>query len=178
MIDKHCLILNKQMTSTGSGHVICPFDLGVTFQADCSIVGGTFADALDRKLGLRSEQRIALIGATPEVLHYFSEQFPDLEFVTSLRGGFDVVIYFVTRKSELTRRVATLTRAIRSKGALWIAWPKKTSGIVTDLTFDVVQDAGLSQTLVDTKICSISECWSGLRFAHRVSQQVPVSVSV
>ncbi len=137
-------------------------------------MGETFADGLERKLGFRDGQRIALIGATPDVLDFFSHQFPHLEFSTSLRGGFDLVVYFATRNSDLSRRINTLTRSLRDKGALWIAWPKKTSRIVTDLSFDVVQETGLAQSLVDTKICSISETWSALRFAQRVSQQVPV----
>jgi hypothetical protein len=137
-------------------------------------VGEIFADGLERKLGFRDGQRIALIGATPNVLDFFEMQFPDLEFSTTLRGGFDVVVYFATRNSDLSRRIAPLTRSLREKGALWIAWPKKTSGIVTDLSFDVVQETGIAQSLVDTKICSISEIWSALRFAQRVSQ--PVSV--
>lgn len=140
-------------------------------------MGGTFADGLERKLGLREGQRIALIGATPEVLDYFSKEFPDLEFATSLRGGFDLVIYFATRNSELSRRITTLTRSLRDKGALWIAWPKKTSRIVTDLSFDVVQETGISQSLVDTKICSISEVWSALRFAQRASNKIPAVAS-
>jgi len=141
-------------------------------------VGGTFADGLERKLGLREGQRIALIGATPDVLAFFTKQFPDLEFQTTLRGGFDLVIYFATRNSDLSRRINTLTRSLRDKGALWIAWPKKTSRIVTDLSFDVVQETGISQSLVDTKICSISEIWSALRFAQRVSSQMPAPVGV
>lgn len=140
-------------------------------------MGGTFADGLERKLGFRDGQRIALIGATDDVLEYFEKKFPHLEFSTSLRGGFDLVVYFATRNSDLSRRINTLTRSLRDKGALWIAWPKKTSRIVTDLSFDVVQETGLSQSLVDTKICSISEVWSALRFAQRVSHQTPVPVS-
>lgn len=137
-------------------------------------MGETFADGLERKLGIRDGQRIALIGASPTVLEFFQTQFPDHEFSTSLRGGFDLVLYFATRNADLSRRISPLTRSLRDKGALWIAWPKKTSGIVTDLSFDVVQETGILQELVDTKICSISEIWSALRFAQRVSQ--PVSV--
>lgn len=137
-------------------------------------MGGVFAQDLDRKLGIKDGQRIALIGATPEVLEYFSEKFPRLEFVTTLRGKFDLVLFFATRNSDLTRRIALLTRSLRDKGALWIAWPKKTSRIVTDLSFDIVQETGLAQALVDTKICSISEVWSALRFAQRQSRIVPI----
>lgn len=57
-------------------------------------MGGVFAQDLDRKLGIKDGQRIALIGATPEVLEYFSEKFPSLEFSTTLRGGFDLVLFF------------------------------------------------------------------------------------
>ena len=152
------------------------FDFYYHFRADYSTVGGTFAKGLEGKLGLREGQRVAIIGATPEVLEFFNKSFPYLEFSTSLRGGFELVIYFATRNSDLSRRINTLTRSLRDKGALWIAWPKKTSRIVTDLSFDVVQETGIAQSLVDTKICSISDTWSALRFAQRVSQPVGVGV--
>lgn len=137
-------------------------------------MGETFAEGLERKLGFRPSQKVALIGATPSVLEHFQTQYPDLEFSTALRGKFDLVIYFATRNSDLSRRITTLTRSLRDKGALWIAWPKKTSGIVTDLNFDVVQDTGIGESLVDTKICSISQIWSALRFAQRASSSSEV----
>ena len=130
-------------------------------------MGNIFAEGLEKKLGFREGQRIALIGAGQDVVDYFSKQFNHIEFSTTLRGGFDVVVFFATRNSELEKRINTLTRSLRSKGALWIAWPKKTSRIVTDLNFDVVQETGIAQSLVDTKICSISEIWSALRFTER-----------
>jgi len=130
-------------------------------------VGNNFAEGLDRKLGFREGYRIALIGAGPDVVDYFSKEFKHIEFSTTLRGGFDIVVFFATRNSELEKRITTLTRSLRSKGALWIAWPKKTSRIVTDLNFDIVQETGLAQSLVDTKACSISEIWSSLRFTER-----------
>jgi len=140
-------------------------------------VGGVFAQDLERKLGIKDGQRIALVGATPEVLDYFSKQFPNHEFFTTLRGSFDLVLFFATRNSDLSKKISILTRSLREKGALWIAWPKKTSRIVTDLSFDVVQETGIAQSLVDTKICSISEVWSALRFAQRQSQIQPVPMN-
>ena len=138
-------------------------------------MGNTFAEGLERKLGFRQGQRVALIGAGQDVVDFFSKEFKEMEFSTTLRGGFDVVVFFATRNSELEKRITTLTRSLRSKGALWIAWPKKTSRIVTDLNFDVVQETGLGQSLVDTKICSISEIWSALRFTER--RTVPASLT-
>lgn len=134
-------------------------------------MGEAFAESLDRKLGFKEDQKIALIGATESVLEYFQTQYPEIQFSVTLRGKFDLVIYFATRNSDLNRRILMLTRALRDKGALWVAWPKKTSGIVTDLNFDTVQDSGIAQDLVDTKICSISQIWSALRFAEKASNK-------
>jgi len=145
------------------------FDFDPLNRADCLAVGETFAQGLEKKLGVKDGQRIALVGATPEVLNFFEKEFPTLEFSTSLRGGFDLIIYFATRSAELSRRMNMLSRALRDKGALWVAWPKKTSRVVTDLSFDAVQEAGIEQSLVDTKVCSISEIWSALRFAQKAS---------
>jgi hypothetical protein len=87
------------------------------------------------------------------------------------RGHLDVIVFFVTRRAELTRRFPVFARALVAYGGLWVAWPKKTSGVATDLTFDAVQDVGLDVGLVDNKVCAIDGTWSGLRFAHRVEDR-------
>ena len=130
-------------------------------------MGNIFAQGLERKLGFREDQRIALIGASQDVVEHFATEFNYIDFSTTLRGGFDIIVFFATRNFELEKRITILTRSLRPKGALWIAWPKKTSRIVTDLNFDVVQEIGLAQSLVATKVCSISEVWSSLRFTEK-----------
>jgi hypothetical protein len=78
-----------------------------------------------------------------------------------------VTIAFVTRRADLERRVAAVRARMPDDGALWIAWPKRASGVVTDVTEDVVRAVALPTGLVDNKVCAIDETWSGLRLVIR-----------
>ena len=80
-------------------------------------------------------------------------------------------MFFVTRRAELARRFPWFVRALEPDGGLWVAWPKKTSGVATDLVFDAVQEVGLDAGLVDNKVCAIDATWSGLRFVRRVADR-------
>ena len=83
------------------------------------------------------------------------------------RGQADLVIWFVTSRSELTARIAVVKQSVAEGGGLWIAWPKKASGVVTDVSEQAVRDTGLANGLVDYKVCAIDETWSGLLFRTR-----------
>ena len=86
---------------------------------------------------------------------------------TAARGRLDVLVFFVTRRGELTRRFPTMKRALEFDGGLWIAWPKRTSGVATDLSENPVREIGLANGLVDNKVAAIDDTWSGLRFVYR-----------
>jgi len=89
-------------------------------------------------------------------------------FVSSrLRGPLDVIVSFHLHRAELTRRFPSLRRALDYDGGLWIAWPKRSAGVRTDLTEGIVRELGLEAGLVDNKVCAIDETWSGLRFSRR-----------
>ena len=90
---------------------------------------------------------------------------------TQARASLDVVVFFATRLAELDRRFAGLARAITHDGGLWIAWPKRTSCVATDLREGVVREVGLAHGLVDNKVCAVDDVWSGLRFVHRLSDR-------
>ena len=87
------------------------------------------------------------------------------------KPGVGVVVYFTTSREELERRFEHLKRTLDHADGLWIAWPKKASGIETDLTFAVVQQTGLDAGLVDNKSCAIDERWQALRFAYRLADR-------
>jgi hypothetical protein len=84
-----------------------------------------------------------------------------------------VIVFFVTRRAELARRFPSFARALDDDGGLWVAWPKKTSGVATDLVFERVQAVGLGCGLVDNKVAALDDTWSGLRFVHRVADRPP-----
>ncbi len=79
----------------------------------------------------------------------------------------DVIVWFIMSSRELDKIASAIERMPPASGMLWVAWPKKASGIVTDVTEDVVRGAALRAGLVDTKVCAIDETWSGLRLSRR-----------
>ncbi len=83
------------------------------------------------------------------------------------RGRLDLVVCFVTRRADLARRLVRLRTAIAPDGACWVAWPKRASGVATDVTEDVVREVALPLGLVDVKVCAIDSTWSGLRLVIR-----------
>lgn len=87
------------------------------------------------------------------------------------KPGVEVLVFFTTSRKGLERRFSALKKTLAPADGLWIAWPKKASGIETDLTFDVVQQTGLAAGLVDNKSCAIDECWQALRFVYRLEDR-------
>jgi hypothetical protein len=119
---------------------------------------------LPQKLGIKEGSRVALQSAPPG----FAEV---LGVEPRLRGELDVVVLFATRRGELTRAFAPLARRLTPAGGLWIAWPKKSAGLESDLSFETVQGIGLEAGLVDNKSCSIDETWQALRFVYRLEDR-------
>jgi len=123
------------------------------------------ATPLPRKLGITPGARVAVIAAPAGFAHQFEEALVS----TRLRGRFDVVIQFARSRAALERRLDVLVAALEPRGGLWIAWPKRSSGVPSDLDDRSVRELGLGTGLVDNKVCAIDETWSGLRFVNRRS---------
>ena len=87
----------------------------------------------------------------------------------------DVIVCFVTSRSELARRFPALKQALEPDGGLWIAWPKRSSGVDTDMSEDAVREVGLPGGLVDNKVCALDRTWSGLRLVVRVENREAVA---
>jgi hypothetical protein len=82
-----------------------------------------------------------------------------------------VIVWFTKSRSQLTNRFAKMTKLLSPAGGLWVAWPKRASGVPTDLTEDIIRAAGLEAGLVDNKVCAIDEIWSGLRLVIPVKDR-------
>jgi Protein of unknown function (DUF3052) len=122
---------------------------------------------LARKLGFKPGFVVAYVGA-PEGFDGLLGELPDGVTVRRrLRRPLDLVVCFVTARSDLERRLPALRAALAPAGMLWVAWPKRSSGVRTDVTEDVVRDVALPTGLVDTKVCAIDATWSGLRLVVR-----------
>ena len=117
---------------------------------------------LARKLGFRPGMRVVYVAAPDG----FAIDGID-EVRARLAAGTDLVVCFVTARRDLERRLPALRRAIEPAGMLWVAWPKRASGVATDMTEGTVRDVALPTGLVDTKVCAIDEVWSGLRLVVR-----------
>jgi len=125
-------------------------------------VSGYSGTPLARKLGFKEGMRVVYVSA------------PDGFAVDGIDGvakqlasGSDLVVFFTTARRELERRLSALRRAIEPDGMLWVAWPKRASGVATDMTENVVREVALPTGLVDTKVCAIDDVWSGLRLVVR-----------
>jgi hypothetical protein len=123
---------------------------------------------LVQKLGIKPDSRLALLAAPDGFDSTLGELPAGVEVRRSARGPVDVIVAFTLRRAELERRIPVLRRALHPAGGLWIAWPKRASGVQTDVSETVVRELGLAAGLVDNKVCAIDEVWSGLRLVYRL----------
>jgi hypothetical protein len=128
-------------------------------------MAGYSGTLLARKLGVRPGDRLALLG-TPGGFA-IDDLPPDVEVRHRARPACDLIVSFHTRHAELARRFPTLMRALLADGGLWVAWPKRASGVNTDITEDIVREVALPTGMVDNKVCAIDDTWSGLRLVLR-----------
>jgi hypothetical protein len=126
---------------------------------------------LPRKLGIKPDTRLGLIGAPHDFDEVLGELPPGVTVHRRARGSFDVIVIFVQKRSELERRLPALKEALEQAGGLWVAWPKRSSGVATDLGEAAVRELGLAGGLVDNKVCAIDATWSGLRFVYRLADR-------
>jgi hypothetical protein len=136
------------------------------------VTAGYSGTPLAKKLGITEGSTVALLAAPPGVV----EPLPgSVTLKRAARGSADVVVAFFTERRELERRIGALGKMIFPDGGLWIAWPKRASGLATTVTEDVVRAVALPLGLVDNKVCAIDETWSGLRVVWRRERRTRAS---
>jgi hypothetical protein len=134
-------------------------------------MAGYSGTPLAQKLGIKEGHRVAFVSA-PAGFDELIGDLPDGVTVRSrARGPLDVIVFFTRSRSELDRRLPALRRAMDPAAGLWIAWPKRSSGVETDLTENVARDLGLANRLVDNKVAAIDDTWSGLRLVIRLKDR-------
>jgi hypothetical protein len=126
---------------------------------------------LPQKLGIKEGHVVGTVGAPAGFATLLGALPAGARLVDGADAARDVVIAFVTARSALAAGLAAWTRAIHPSGGLWIAWPKKTSGVATDITEDTIRQVALPTGLVDNKVCAIDATWSGLRLVVRVENR-------
>jgi hypothetical protein len=126
---------------------------------------------LAKKLGIKASFRLAIINAPPGFDSILGELEAGVAILSLTKKPLDLILFFTDSHAELTRRFTRLAAQLSPNGMLWIAYPKKSSGVRTDLNFNLVQTIGLEGGLVDTKICAIDEVWSGVKFVYRLKDR-------
>jgi hypothetical protein len=117
---------------------------------------------LPKKLGIREGSSVRLVNA-PDGF-----DLGDLPpGVTTTTRDADVVLLFTTSREDLAKRVPALGKEIHPDRSLWVVWPKRSSGVPTDVTEDTIREVALPLGLVDNKVCAVSDVWSGLRLVWR-----------
>jgi hypothetical protein len=130
-------------------------------------VTGYSGTPLAKKLGIGAGMVIAAPGA-PQAFPRLLDPLPDdVTWKRRLQPPIDIAVAFFLREADVTRRWPVLTAAVGPAGIVWVAWPKKSSGVRTDLTEDTFRALLLPTGWVDTKVCAIDETWSGLKFVLR-----------
>jgi len=123
------------------------------------------------KLGIKPGSRIAIVNAPRGYRTTLGRLPPGVRVMAAARGSLPFIQFFTTTRKALEGKFATLVRALTPAGALWVSWPKRASGVATDVTEDVVRAVALAGGLVDVKVAAIDEVWSGLKLVRRLNDR-------
>jgi hypothetical protein len=133
-------------------------------------MSGYSGTPLAKKLGIKANSRLLLLRADPA---FTIDDLP--EGVTAQRrptaAPYDTILLFATNRFVAAKGFEPAAKRLTAAGGLWMCWPKKSSGLQTDLTEADVRTIGLDGGLVDNKVCAVDETWSGLRFVRRLSDR-------
>jgi hypothetical protein len=132
-------------------------------------MAGYSGTPLPKKLGIKDRFRVAMFDAPSEVRADLKEALSSCKIVKA--GPLDFAMMFVKRSADLKKQFASVAKELAPAGMLWVSWPKKSSGVATDLDENEVRRIGLEAGLVDVKVCAVNETWSGLKFVIRVKDR-------
>jgi hypothetical protein len=134
-------------------------------------MAGYSGRSLVEKLGIKPRTRIAIVNPPRGFRATLGRLPPGVTVSPHPRGALPFIHFFVKSRDVLEKRLPTLLRGLEPAGALWISWPKKASGVATDITEDVIRAVVLPTGLVDVKVAAIDEVWSGLKLVRRVKNR-------
>jgi len=132
-------------------------------------MAGYSGTPLPKKLGIKENFRVALVDMPADVRAELKEALVDCKVVRD--GPLDFAMLFVKTQAELKQQFSKIAKKLAPAGMLWVSWPKKTSGVATDLNETDIRRIGLDAGLVDVKVCAVNEVWSGLKFVIRVKDR-------
>lgn len=120
------------------------------------------------KLGIKPGYRLALLGSPPAAARLLAPLPEGVGLVGPRASEVDCILLFSRSTADLARRFGLAAKRLTTAGMLWICWPKKTSGVATDLSEAEIRAIGLAAGLVDVKVCAVDDTWSGLKFVRRL----------
>jgi hypothetical protein len=130
---------------------------------------------LPKKLGIKAGFRVRLANAPAEVCAELADALSECS-VGEKKSALDFAMLFSQSRAELAKEFARMARQLAPAGMLWVSWPKKSSGVKTDVDENVVRGIGLDAGLVDVKVCAVTDVWSGLKFVRRVKDRAKSTV--
>ena len=139
-------------------------------------MAGYSGTPLVKKLGIKSGFSVAFVNPPPGFVRGLDLPSETTTGSVSSRKPLDFILLFVKSRHELATKFSMCAAKLKADGMLWVSWPKKASGVKTDLTDNVVRELGLSEGLVDVKVCAVDEVWSGLKFVFRLKDRPKVRI--
>jgi hypothetical protein len=134
-------------------------------------MSGYSGTPLPKKLGIKEGHRVVLVSAPDHLEELLGDLPAGVTLLRQARPPYEVVLLFVTERRVLAKRVPELAAKMDRAGGLWVCWPKRASGVATDITENVIRDVVLPLGLVDNKVCAVDETWSGLRIVYRLKDR-------
>ena len=134
-------------------------------------MSGYSGRALVDKLGIKPRTRIAILNAPRGYRKTLGKLPPGVTVTASASGSLPFIHFFTPSRDILEARLSALLRALEPAGILWISWPKKSSGVKTDITEDVVRAVAQPTGLVDVKVAAVDDVWSGLKLVRRLKNR-------
>ena len=149
----------------GLSQAIAPGTRPVYFCAMQS--AGYSGTPLPQKLGIKAGQKICTIGAPVDYRKLLAPLPEKVSFAKEIEASATFIHAFISERKALERELKRLRKLLADAGVLWISWPKKSSGVATDVTEDVIREVALPLGFVDVKVCAVDETWSGLKLMVR-----------
>jgi hypothetical protein len=134
-------------------------------------MAGYSGTPLVKKLGIKPGAAMHVINAPATYFDWISPLPKDIAVKSKLAGELDFIHVFVKDMKSFESAFSKSKKVLRKEGMLWISWPKKSSGVATDLDENKIRDFGLAEGLVDVKVCAIDETWSALKFVFRLKDR-------
>jgi hypothetical protein len=143
----------------------------IGFLSGKTFMPGYSGTPLPKKLGIKDGFQVRLIEAPSEVVAELKSSLGNCKMTRDAKALLDFAMLFTKSAASLKKEFTQLAKNLAPAGMLWISWPKKSSGVPTDLNENIVRDIGLAAGLVDVKVCAVTDDWSGLKFVRRLKDR-------